>query len=136
MPRRSVPTPFTRRSTPTSNAPSYKLRVVMRGLDPRIHQNDQIHRSARIAGSGPAMTKDEPIADEDRDRFLSSSVDVADGRLRGSSGHPGVAADHLALHRAYSQLHLDRGDLALPGHLDGDARRHGWHPRRTALRGR
>src|SRR5215207_5337059 len=82
------------------------------------------------------MTKEEPIADEDPDRLLSSSFDVADGRLRGGAGHPRVVADRVALHRAHSQLHLDRGDVALPVHLDGDARRDDRHPRRHALRGR
>src|SRR5262245_29528511 len=82
------------------------------------------------------MTKDEPAADEDPDRFLSSSVDVAAGRVGGGARHPGLAAGHLALHRPHPELHLDRGDVALPVHLDGDARRHDRYPRRHALRSR
>src|SRR5262249_18335409 len=77
-----------------------------------------------------------PPADEGPDRLLSSSVDVADGRLGGGAGHPRVTADRLALHRPHPQLHLDRGDVALPVHLDGDAGRHDRHPRGRTLRGR
>src|SRR5262245_60585473 len=72
-------------------------------------------------------------SDEGSHRFLSSSADVADGCLRGYSGHSRVATDHLALHRPYPKLHLDGGAVAFPVHLDGDARRDDWHSRRYAL---
>ena len=50
--------------------------------------------------------------------------------------HPGHAADLLALHRAHPVLHLDRGDGALPLHLDDHDRRHARRAREHALRGR
>ncbi len=45
-------------------------------------------------------------------------------------------ADLLALHRADPELHLDRGDGAVPLHLDDHDRGDARHPRGHALRGR
>ena len=52
------------------------------------------------------------------------------------AGHPGQPADLLALHRVDPVLHLDRGDGALPVHLDDHDRRHDRRTRVHAFRGR
>src|SRR6476469_6097020 len=49
---------------------------------------------------------------------------------------PGQPADLFTLHAAHPGLYLDRGDGALPLHLDGDDRRDDRRARGLALRGR
>ena len=56
--------------------------------------------------------------------------------VRGDPGDPGQLADLLALHGADPLLHLDRGDGALPVHLDHHDRRHDRRARVDAFRGR
>ena len=58
------------------------------------------------------------------------------GRERRHPDRSGHAADDLALHRADPRVDLDRGDGALPVHLDGDAGRDDRRARRHALRRR
>src|SRR5260221_4552241 len=62
---------------------------------------------------------------------------VLAARVNGrGADHPGQPADLFALHAAHPGLHLDRGNGALPLHLDGDDRRHDRRARGLALRGR
>ena len=69
-------------------------------------------------------------------RRLPPAPDLAPRRDRRDPRVPGDAADHLALHAPLSALHLDRGAVALPVHLDGDDRGDDRHPREDAFRGR
>ena len=63
--------------------------------------------------------------------LLRRAAVLAGGVFSRHPGHPGQPADLLALHRAHPVLHLDRGDGALPVHLDDHDRR---HDRRARIR--
>ena len=69
------------------------------------------------------------------DRLLPAAR-LAAGRHGRDSHRAGDHADHRALHAAVPALDLDRGDGAVPVHLDGHAGRHGRRPRRFAFRSR
>ncbi len=65
---------------------------------------------------------------------LQLAAVVAARHIRGDSDHSRFAADLLALHRVDSELYLDRGDGALPVHLDDHDRRDDRSARGHALR--
>jgi hypothetical protein len=70
------------------------------------------------------------------DRWLLPAARLAAGRYGRCSHRAGDDTDHRALYRADSALDLDRGNGAVPFHLDGHAGRNGRHPRRFAFRSR
>src|SRR5215468_4611963 len=113
MPRKSVRTRSSTRSTPSNSS-----------------------NSPRRGGARRAFQRRPTCAHEKADRRLLPTPDLADGCDRGDLGRPGLAADRLALYAVDSELHLDRGAVALSLHLDGHARRDGRHQGRHAFRGR
>src|SRR3989449_33232 len=113
MPRRSAPTRYSRRSTPSS---------------------DLLLRARRAPGRPGAAPSFRP-ANENNNRLVSPHPHLADGGHRRHPHCSGDPADHFPLYPADSLVHLDRGAQPLPVHLDGDARRDDRHPRAHAFRG-
>src|SRR5262249_14707875 len=78
----------------------------------QINDIKELDLSGR-ARARPPFRGVEFCAHEKADRRLLPTPDLADGCDRGDVGRSGLAADRLALYAVDSELHLDRGAVAL-----------------------